>query len=186
MDDYVHCFMAYLKSIPPILSSPTIPLAIQHTLSALTCPSPETILISLDVLTLLSTQLKSGQQQHTQALQPVFNQYGQVIVGLVIGGVVSGFPEDGLDQVQEILSATVGCVDPMVAEGWCGLAVGGLAGHLVPVGERQVFLSELHQSVDLPFQLAVLSPRLLAFLSFSLFGTALSTSSHPISRGLYD
>ncbi|KAK8864138.1 hypothetical protein IAR55_001384 [Kwoniella newhampshirensis] len=143
MDDYVHLVMAYLNSIPDLtLSSSLLHLAVSHTLAALTCPAPETILISIDTLAMLSKHLV--QPQHHNQLQPIFAQYGKVILVLIIGGVVQGFPEDALDQVQEILQTTAATLPPDVVEGWVAEAVQGFPGHAVPVSEKQAFLQDVH------------------------------------------
>ncbi|WRT66764.1 uncharacterized protein IL334_003727 [Kwoniella shivajii] len=144
MDDYVHLFMAYLTSIPNlILSSSLIHLAFSHTLSALTCPAPETTLISLDVLSTLSKSLLHA--QHHSQLQPIFAQYGKVLVDLVMGGIVQGFPEDGLDQVQIILGAITNSLPPQEVEQWFIESISSLPGHVVPVQEKQGFLNDLHE-----------------------------------------
>ncbi|OCF35078.1 transportin-3 [Kwoniella heveanensis BCC8398] len=143
MDDYVHLFIAYLTSIPSLtLTSPLLHLAVSHVLSALTCPAPETILISLDTLVVLSKSALDA--RYHAALQPIFGQYGKVLLGLVIGGVVQGYPEDGLDQVQIVVGALAELVPPETAEGWFVQAVQGLPGHVVPGGEKQAFLRDVH------------------------------------------
>ena len=140
MDDYVHCFMSYLTHLPDItLASSLLPLATAHTLSALTCPAPETILICLDTLALLSQRLPQPQ------IQPVFQQYGKIILSLTLLGVVQGFPEDGLDQVQQIVSATVVCAPPAEVEAWVGETMSEIPGHVVPSSEKQILLRELHE-----------------------------------------
>ncbi len=144
MDDYVHCFMSYLTNLPDIiLSSPVLPVATAHTLSALTCPAPETSLICLDTLALLSQRL--SHPPHQPQLQPVFQQYGKVILSLTLSGVVQGFPEDGLDQIQQIVGATVQCAPPADIEGWIDEAMGEIPGHVVPSGEKQNFRREVHE-----------------------------------------
>ncbi|ORY31770.1 armadillo-type protein [Naematelia encephala] len=143
MDDYVHCFMAYLNALPAVLSSPVIPHAVQHTLSALTLPASETIFASLDTLALLSQRLSHAQYQ--PVLRPVFGQYGEVIAGLTIGGIVQSFPEDSLDQVQQILGATLSCAEPAVAGAWVMKAIESLPGNVLPAVEKQKFVGEVHE-----------------------------------------
>jgi len=146
MDDYVHCFMSYLIHLPVVtLSSPLFQLATAHTLSALTCPAPETSLICLDTLALLSQRL-SHAETHPR-LQPIFQQYGKAILSLTLAGVFQGFPEDGLDQVQRVVAATVSCAPPAEVEGWVSEALNEIPGHVVPSGEKQTFLRELHECV---------------------------------------
>lgn len=144
MDDYVHCFMSYLTNLPTtILSSPLLPLATAHTLSALTCPSPETTLICLDTLALLAQ--RSSHPQSQPLLQPVFQQYGKAILSLTLSGIVQGYPEDGLDQVQQIVAATVQCAPPADVEVWAREAMSEIPVHVVPSGEKETFLRELHE-----------------------------------------
>ncbi|KAK4688053.1 transportin-3, partial [Tremellales sp. Uapishka_1] len=147
VDDYAHCLMAYLTGLPQaVLSSPSLPQAFSHTLASLVCPSTETVLICLDVLGRLSNLLP----QYHQQLQPIFAQYGQVLLGLVINGVIQGYPEDGLDSVKEIFGATVGCVSPQEAQGWMQEIMNGIPGHVVPASDKQVFLGELHDHLQAP------------------------------------
>lgn len=142
MDDYAHTFIAYINFLThPTLSSPSLPLAVSHTLAALTCPAPETNLVCLDVLALLSKHLQdSSLQPH---IQPLFQQYGKAIVGLLINGMVTDFPEDGLDQVQEVLAAAVICAPAQEVAEWISLAVDGIPGHVVPAGEKPRFLERV-------------------------------------------
>ncbi|WVR06683.1 hypothetical protein IAU60_003715 [Kwoniella sp. DSM 27419] len=155
MDDYVHLFMAYLSAIPEsTLSSSLVHLAVSHTLAALTCPAPETILISLDLLATLAKFSTDGiqGQGHGQPdaranLASIFGQYGKVVLGLVVAGVVSGYPEDGLDSVQSIMAAIAGSQPPENVEQWFVEAVNSLPGHVVPPTEGQSFLRDIHESL---------------------------------------
>lgn len=142
MDDYVHTLIAYITFLThPTLSSPSLPLAISHTLAALVCPAPETNLVCLDALALLSKHLQdSSLQPH---IQPVFQQYGNAIISLLINGMVTDFPEDGLDQVQEILAATVICAPVQEVGAWITTAVEGIPGHVVPASEKPRFLERV-------------------------------------------
>lgn len=147
MDDYVHCFMAYLNSLPNLtISLSRFQLAISHVLAALNLPAPETILISLDVLGMLSRSLSTPDHLFQSTLQPIFALYGKVITSLMIDGVVTRFPEDSLDHVQDILGATLtrSGTAPEVVEGWVTEAIQALPGYVVPQGERVAFLTELH------------------------------------------
>lgn len=155
MDDYVHCFMAYLTALPELtLSLPLLHLAVSHTLAALTCPAPETVLISLDVLTSLCRLVKpptpsSPQSPYQATLEPIFAQYGSAIIKLTIGGVVQGFPEDCMEQVKEIVETTLmacaGGVAPDVLESWVREAIDGIPGYVVPQNDRVAFLGEVHE-----------------------------------------
>ncbi|WWD05130.1 hypothetical protein V865_003202 [Kwoniella europaea PYCC6329] len=143
MDDYVHLLIAYLTSIPAlVLSSPSLQPAISHILATLTCHSPETILVSLDTLVILSNHLPSNHR-----LQEIFMTYGKVIVGLLINGlIVQDFPEDALDQIRIILNAltSTGTTQSQKLESWFGETINGLPGHVVPGGEKQAFLNDVH------------------------------------------
>jgi transportin-3 len=139
MEDFVHTFIAYITFLPhATLSSPLLHLAVSHTLAALSCPAPETNLVCLDALAILSKRL--GEQAFQSTLQPIFAQYGKAIVALLIQGMVADFVEDGLDQVQTVLAATVVCAPAQEVDGWVVEAVGGIAGHIVPLAEKQRFL----------------------------------------------
>lgn len=146
MDDYVHCFNAYLTHLPAYtLSSPALPLAFSHTLMALACPAPEAILVSLDVLHLLSQRLSHTQFQPT--LQPLFAQYGQALVGVILPGIVGQFPEDGFDQAQGVLGATVMCAAPEEVERWAGEGLAATPSNVLPAHDKEVFMRELHEYV---------------------------------------
>jgi transportin-3 len=140
MDDYTHCLMAYLNTIPALtLSIPSLPLAVSHTLSALSCPAPEIVRIALDTLAKLSTLVPSS-----PPLQPIFQQYGKAIVSLVLQGVVQDFPEDGMEEVEKILITTV-AVGGGESEGWAVEALSGVPGHVLPASDRQAFVTELQE-----------------------------------------
>lgn len=140
MDDYTHCLMAYLNTVPALtLSLPSLSLCISHTLSALSCPAPEIIRTSLDVLAKLSLLLPSA-----HALQPIFHQYGKAIISIVLQGVVQDFPEESLDEVEKIVTATIS-VGSGEVEGWAGEALMGVPGHVLPQSDRQAFITELQQ-----------------------------------------
>lgn len=140
MEDYVHMFIAYLTFLPDAtISSPLLHLGVSHTLAALVCPAPETNLVCLDALAGLSKRLQEPTYQ--SALQPIFAQYGKAIISLLLNGVVTDFVEDGLDQVQVVLAATVICAPAAEVESWVVEAVGDIAGHIVPVAEKEAFLA---------------------------------------------
>jgi transportin-3 len=139
MEDYVHMFTAYITFLPSAsISSPVLPLAVSHTLAALICPAPETNLVCLDALAMLSKYLQD--QEYQSRLQPIFAQYGKAIVSLLINGMVTNFVEDGLDQVQTVLASTVLCAPAQEVESWIAEAVGRIGGHIVPMAEKQHFL----------------------------------------------
>lgn len=140
MDDYTHAFMAYLTTVPDLtLSIPSLPLAISHTLSALSCPAPEVIRVSLDVLAKLASLLSTA-----PALQPIFHQYGKGILSLILQGVVQDFPEDGSDEVEKVIVATI-TVGGAESEAWAAEALAGVPGHVLPQADRQVFVTELQE-----------------------------------------
>lgn len=139
MEDYVHMFTAYITFLPAAsISSPVLPLAVSHTLAALVCPAPETNLVCLDALAMLSKYLQD--QEYQSRLQPIFAQYGNAIISLLINGMVTDFVEDGLNQVQTVLASTVLCAPAQEVQSWMGEAVGGIGGHIVPMAEKQQFL----------------------------------------------
>lgn len=142
MDDYVHTLMAYMTYLThPTLSSTSLPTAVSHTLAALTCPAPETILVCLDALALLAKNLQDSSLQ--PRIQPVFQQYGKAIVSLSVNGMVSVFPEDGLGAVQEVLAATVVCAPAQEVLSWFATALEGIPGHVVPVAEKPKFMEKV-------------------------------------------
>ena len=145
MDDYVHCLLAYLNTAPALtLSLPSLSLCVSHTLSALTCPAPEIVQVSLDVLAKLALLLPSS-----HSLQPTFHQYGKGIISIVLQGVVQDFPEESLDEVEKIVAATIS-VGGGEVEGWVGDALAGVPGHVLPQSDRQAFITELQQYVVPP------------------------------------
>ncbi|TXT13275.1 hypothetical protein VHUM_00642 [Vanrija humicola] len=143
MDDYVHCFMAYITSLPvQTLSSGSIPQAVSHTLQTLLCPARQTILVSLDTLALLAQRMQHA--PFLALLQPVFAQYAKLILQLVLSGIVSGWPEEGFDQVPIIVQATVVSVSPADAERYAAEALDSIPGNTLPAAEKQKFAAELH------------------------------------------
>lgn len=148
MDDYIHVLQAYLTHLPiPTSHSSHLPTFLSHILSTLSCPSIETIISSLDTLATLASLLSNPST--TDLIQPVFAQYGKAIIVLLLDGVVQAFPEDVVEQVQVVVGATVTCVQALgrgkEVEGWAGEAMAGLPGNVLPGGEKEVFLRELHE-----------------------------------------
>jgi transportin-3 len=144
MDDYVHTFMAYLTQIPEtILNSSALQLALSQTISALTCPAPETTLVCLDTLVLVTSHL--GDPRYTPHLQPLLAQFGSVLVGLLVAGVVGGFPEEGVEQVRTVLGALSVCAPAEEVYGWLNGAVGQIPGHVVPTLEKEKFLTDVQR-----------------------------------------
>ncbi|TYJ52165.1 hypothetical protein B9479_007237 [Cryptococcus floricola] len=183
MDDYVHLLYAYLSRLPTlIIPNPALPLAFSHTLQALTCPSTIITLVSLDVLTLLTNLLSPSPSPSPPSslsssfpsssyrepaviavtapvLEPLFAQYGRVLVGMVVKGLVGDFPEDAVEQVEEILvglglglglpgagAGAGGMGAGGVVVGWIGEGVGEVGGHLVTAVDKQAFVAQI--SVD--------------------------------------
>lgn len=144
MDDFVHCFMSYLTHLPTLtLSHPSLQTATILTLLALSCPATETILISLDTLSLLCQRMSHAQFQPT--LQPIFAHCGKDLMAMVIRGVVTNYPEDSWEQVNEIVSAVVLCAPAGEVESWASEAIAGVPGHVLPGNVRSDFLRELHE-----------------------------------------
>lgn len=142
MDDYVHCFMAYMTALPQqTLASPAVATAVSHTLAALHCPASETILICLDTLNLLAQRMQHAEFQ--ASLQPVFAQSAKPILSLVLAGIVDGYPEHGFDMVPVILQATVVAVPPAEAQTFATEALAGIPGHALPPADKQQFIVDL-------------------------------------------
>ena len=139
MDDYAHCFMSCLTSLPTqIVTSSTLALAVHHTLASLGCPAPETMMISLDSLATLSQRLSHPQFQ--ASIQPIFAQWSRQIIILLLTGITRDFPDDALDQVQEITAATIKCSQPAQVEAACTEAMEQLPTRIVPPEEKEAFL----------------------------------------------
>lgn len=149
MDDYVHCFEAYILALPDrTLSSAAVTPAISHTLAALTCPSPQTIVVCLYVLHLVSQRM-----QHTQympLLQPIFGQYSKVILKLVLAGIVEGYPDDAFDQTPLILYATLTSVSPNEAIALTTESLAAIPGHSLPAADKDVFITEVREFLAAP------------------------------------
>jgi len=148
MDDYVHCFMAYIQALPaPTMSSASCQLAVSHTLAALMCPAPQTVLACLDTLALLAKAMteRDNAVQFGPALQPVFAAYAKPLLALVLDGVVRGYPEDGFDQVPVIVKATCASVTPAQAEAFATEGLAAIPGNVLPAAEKQKFIGELHE-----------------------------------------
>lgn len=149
MDDYVHCFMAFINAVPQnTLASPAIQLAVSHTLAALMCPAPQTVLVCLDMLALLSQ--RATHTQFHALLQPAFATYAKPILALVLPGIVQGFPEDGFDQVPVILQATVTSIPAADAEAYATEALAGIPGNALPNSEKEKFIAELRAYIAAP------------------------------------
>lgn len=143
MDDYVHCFMAYLASMPDqTLASAALPEAVSHTLAALQCPAAETVLICLDTLAMLAEDM--NQPQYVPRVQPVFAQFAKPILTQVLGGVVSGFREDSIDQVPLIVQAVLSSSSPSDSALHASEALNLIPGHSLPQQEKAKFLDELN------------------------------------------
>ncbi|WVQ73550.1 hypothetical protein IAR50_003128 [Cryptococcus sp. DSM 104548] len=153
MDDYVHLLYAYLSRLPTlIIPNPSLPLAFSHTLQALTCPSTIITLVSLDVLTQLTNLLSPASSPDsaitTPVLEPLFAQYGQVLTGLVVKGLVGEFPEDAVEQVENILVGLGTGLPGGVVVGWIGEGVGEIGGHLVPAPDKQAFVAQISEAIE--------------------------------------
>jgi transportin-3 len=143
MDDYVHCFMAYIDDLPQqTLTSPVLAQAVSHTLAAIMCPAPQTILVCLDTLNMLARRMLDGQYQ--AQLQPIFAQFAKPILSLVLQGIVQGYPDDGFDQAPLIIQAVVSSVPGAQAESYATEALAGIPGHVLPPGDKTKFIHALH------------------------------------------
>jgi len=146
MDDYVHCFMAYLQHLPTLtLTHPSLQTAFVLTLLALSCPSPQIILVALDTIGLLAQRMSHAQYQ--PVLAPIFVHAGKELLGTTIQGVVQDYPEDSWEQVYDIVSAVAIVSAPHQAEAWIGEAVQGIPGHVVPKTIKADFMKDVHEYV---------------------------------------
>jgi transportin-3 len=143
MDDYVHLVMSYLTHLPALtLTHPSLAQSLSLTLTAVTLPAPETILGSLDVLSLLSQKLQNPQFQ--PYLQPIFAQYGKVMIGLLLKGLIEGFPEDGVESVADVIGG-VCAVGGWEVEAWVKEGLEGVEAGRLPIAEREKFCIEIHE-----------------------------------------
>lgn len=149
MDDYVHCFMAYIHAMTPqTLSSPALSQAVSHTLAALLCPAPQTVLVCIDTLNVLAERMQLPQYQ--PLVQPVFAQYAKGILSLVLQGIVQGYPEDGFDQSPLIIQGVVTSVPAAEAESYTTEALSGIPGHVLPSADKEKFVHELRDYLAAP------------------------------------
>lgn len=146
MDDYIHCFMAYLQHLPTLtLTHPMLQTAFVLTLLALACPSPQIILVALDTIGVLAQRMSHAQYQ--PVLAPMFMHLGKELLTTTIPGLVQDFPEDSWDQVYDIVSAVAMVSPPQMAEDWIGEAVQKIPGHVVPKNVRIDFMKDVHEYV---------------------------------------
>lgn len=163
MDDYVHLFLSYLIHLPPILASPLLPLALSHTLQALTCPATSIILTSVDVLALLSSHLslspspssastfssRASTPKNPSAVRPIFAQYARPTLSLLLKGLIADFPDEASEPIGQVLvhfAVTFGGGGEM--EAWVGEALAGVGGHLVLPADKEAFLGHVHEYVS--------------------------------------
>lgn len=164
LDDYVHLFHSYLIHLPPILASPLLPLALSHTLQALTCPATSIILTSLDVLALLSSHLspslspsststsssRPSTPKNPAAVRPMFAQYARLTLSLLLKGLVADFPDEASEPIGQVLVhfaiAFGGSGGEM--EAWVREALAGVGGHLILPADKETFLGHIHEYVS--------------------------------------
>jgi transportin-3 len=147
MDDYVHCFMAFIQALPAqTIASPSCQVAVSHTLAALMCPAPQTVLACLDTLSLLAKGMADRENgpQFAPTLQPIFAVHAKPLFAMLLDGVVSGYPEDGFDQVPFIIKATCASIPPAQAEAYATEGLAAIPGNVLPASEKQKFVTELH------------------------------------------
>jgi transportin-3 len=143
MDDYVHCFMAYIQTLPQqTIASPACAVAVSHTLAALNCASTQTILTSLDTLNMLSAAARDPTT--ASPLHAVFAQYAKPLFALLLDGVVRGYPANGFDSVPDILRAVCASVTPAQAEQFATEGLTSVPGNVLPAADKQAFVTELH------------------------------------------
>lgn len=141
MDDYVHAFLCFSDRRPiNTLSAPLLQLVTGHVISALTCPAPETVNISLEVL----SRLCQGMYQ-SETLQFTIRQYGPIIISLTLSGLVGHFPVDVIPRVQQIIGITVLCAPPEEAEEWVRQTLATIPNNVIPNVEKQNFHRGVHE-----------------------------------------
>ncbi|OWZ62136.1 hypothetical protein AYX15_05702 [Cryptococcus neoformans] len=163
LDDYVHLFHSYLIHLPPILASPLLPLALSHTLQALTCPATSIILTSLDVLALLSSHLspslspsststsssRPSTPKNPAAVRPMFAQYARPTLSLLLKGLIADFPDEASEPIGQVLVhfaiAFGGSGGEM--EAWVREALAGVGGHLILPADKEAFLGHIHECI---------------------------------------
>ena len=145
MDDYVHTFMTYLSILTaPTLASSSLLSATHLTLSALACPATETILVSLDTLAMLAQRHSHNQFQ--PLISSVFAQLGHHLTIILLAGITQHFPEDGLDQVQQVLTAITRCTTSENMQAWVVEALEKIPGNVVPPNQKAQFVKDLQDS----------------------------------------
>ncbi|KAL7422250.1 Nuclear import receptor [Cryptotrichosporon argae] len=135
MDDYAHCFHAYLPLLARV-PAPTLSLAVSHLVAALLCPASQIIMVALDALAALA------RPPLLPLSQPVLATYAAPALSLILGGIVRDFPEDAIDPAREIVGAVVVSVG-QDAERLVTDALASIPGNVLPVADKQAFLADL-------------------------------------------
>lgn len=157
--------LAVVPVIPAlVIPSPAFAQSFSVCLTALNLPAPEIILTTLEYIQVVlsdpsinpSVPLVSGNGSTpppsaalgpsdkavvTESLRNVLGQQGGALVGLVLSGLVTGYPEEAPELVVNILRALAGAFPgEMVA--WLPPVVESLPATSVPVAEKQAFLTK--------------------------------------------
>ncbi|KIR32111.1 transportin-3 [Cryptococcus deuterogattii MMRL2647] len=144
-------------------ASPLLPLALSHTLQALTCPATSIILTSVDVLALLSSHLslspspsaastsssRASTPKNPSAVRPIFAQYARPTLSLLLKGLIADFPDEASEPIGQVLvhfAVAFGGGGEM--EAWVGEALAGVGGHLVLPADKEAFLGHVHEYVS--------------------------------------
>jgi hypothetical protein len=144
MDDYVHLLLELLPLLSNrLISSPAFTASFKLCLAALSLPSNEIVMTSLDFIQTLLDLPPSAQ------LGATLTECGQDLLALVLGGLVTGYPEDSTGMVVGILRTLAGLFPQLVVEALPTI-VDRLPASSVPAVEKQAFLTKFATCVDRP------------------------------------
>lgn len=145
MDDYVHCASVYFHKLPSqTFSLPTLHVIIQLVISSLSCPLPETQIVTLQ--TLKDLAVRCSDPSASAVLLPIFRTYGKPLLTLVLNGLIRDFPEEA----QGLAPAIVGIVcaaapQPGSTDQWVAEIMADVPGHLVPAEAKAAFLEAIRE-----------------------------------------
>lgn len=136
MDDYVHLLLELLPLLSDrLISSPAFTASFKLCLAALSLPSNEIVMTSLDFIQTLLGLPPSAQ------LGATLTECGQDLLALILGGLVTGYPEDSTGMVVSILRTLAGLFPQLVVEALPTI-VDRLPSSSVPAVEKQAFLTK--------------------------------------------
>lgn len=136
MDDYVHLQLELFPLLSAqLISSPAFTPSFNLCLAALSLPSTEIIMTSLDFIqTLLSSQMSAP-------LSTTLTECGPDLLSLTLTGLVTGYPEDSTNMIVGILRTMAGLFPQLVVEALPSI-VDRLPPASVPPVEKQNFLTK--------------------------------------------